>query len=86
MNGFSWSTGISQGGLGFPGLSSLSVVVAWIFDPIIATGGLGVDPLMMTPPTVGTVFLLSLATALILTWFAVVVRPRSKSPTMRLTA
>ena len=43
MNGFSWSTGISQGGLGFPGLSSSSVVVAWIFDPIIATGGLGVD-------------------------------------------
>lgn len=43
MNGYSGTTLIRQGGLGFPCLSSLSVVVAWIFDPIIATGGLAVD-------------------------------------------
>ena len=43
MNGYGGTTLIRQGGLGFPGLSSLSVVVAWIFDPIIATGGLAVD-------------------------------------------
>ena len=86
MNGYSGTTLISQGGLGFPGLSSLSVVVAWIFDPIIATGGLAVDRQMTAPPTVGAVCQSSLATALNLTWGAVIVRPRSESPTTRFTA
>lgn len=89
MNGYSWTTRTGQGGPGF--LTSLAVLVAvtWITDPIVAGGRpeSGELTAMMTrPSTVGTVCLFTLKTSLVLTWSAVIVRPRSGSFTMRCMA
>ena len=61
------------------------VAVVWIFDLIFAgvrREARVLTAMMMAPSTVGAVRLSAVETSLVLTWSAVIVRPRSESLTM----